>query len=110
MENMKLSRAKFVMFFLMPVMLAGCSITEPYVDRRRDAGQPLEKLFVGRSKPNAPSICYNGLITKFAEVQELADEECIRQETGVRAEFVNNNSFSCTLMTPTFANFKCVNE
>lgn len=105
-----MSRVKIIFVFCMLIIVGACSLAEPFVDRRREAGQIGELLYVGRSRPESPAICYNSWATDFAVVQKMADEECVEQEKGVRAEFVDDAIFSCRLLTPTYANFKCVEE
>ena len=104
-----MSRIKLIFCGLTLFAIMGCSLMEPYVDRRRDAGQPLDRLFVGKSQLDAPVICFNPLYSEVDEVQKMADEECVRNEKGNRAESVNKESFACTLLTPSYMYFKCVN-
>lgn len=95
----------FVLFFL-----TACSLFDPFIDRRRNAGADLEHLYVGRSTPENPAICYNGLWTTSEELQTLADAECQKQGTGKRAIFTQATSFSCKLFLPTHAYYQCVKE
>lgn len=88
--------------------VAACSWTDPYVDRRRNAGEKKENLYTGFSRPDAPVICYNGWKTEFADLQKMADAECVKQGTGLRAESVEEKHFVCRLMTPSYVKFKCV--
>ena len=46
-----------------------------FVDRRRDAGHQ-EPTYVGDSKPDAPSICYNSWTATPAQVRALAEKIC----------------------------------
>ena len=92
------------------VLLNACSIWQPYVDRRRNAGNPPENLYVGRSTINAPSICYNGLTADFDEIQKMADEVCVDNKTGDFAEVVSKEAFSCKIFIPSRINFKCVKK
>ena len=46
------------------ILTTSCSLLEPFVDRRRNAGvENIENLYVGRSTPSEPAICYNGLLS-----------------------------------------------
>lgn len=110
MEFFKLSRVKFLIIGLMLIFISGCSLFQPFVDRRRNAGQTGDLLYVGRSKPAAPVVCYNSWVSEFEQIQKMADEECIKQKTGTRAEFVSEDKFSCRLLTPIYSNFQCINE
>ena len=110
MEFLKLSRVKLIIVGIMMIYVSGCSLVQPFVDRRRDAGQTGDKLYVGRSQPEAPVICYNSWATEFEEVQKIADEECLKHNVGIKAEFVDEEKFSCRLLTPIYSNFKCVKE
>ena len=65
-------------------------------------------LYVGASKTDAPVVCYNGWVTDFEEVQKMADEECVKHNTGTSASLENEDRFSCRLFTPTYAKFQCV--
>jgi len=108
MEILKLSRVKMVVLCMLLFALGACSLTEPFVDRRREAGRPKDNLYVGSSKPDAPVVCYNGLITKFDEVQKMADAECVKHDTGISARLDDEEIFACRIMTPTKAKFQCV--
>lgn len=82
---------------------------QPFVDRRREAGAPSpDKLYVGLSTPENPAICYNALYTPFKEVQALANKECVRQNTGTRAEPLRQSVFTCRVLIPNHYVFKCV--
>lgn len=90
-------------------MLSSCSLLDPFVDRRRNAGErDMTKLYVGASKPDAPAICYNILTTDYEEVKKMADEECIKHKTGTHAVPVKQTQFTCRLFLPTHIYFKCV--
>ncbi len=108
MEFLKLSRAKFIFLFIMCIFISGCSIFKPFVDRRRNAGaSDIEKLYVGKSTPNAPAICYNSLWTEYQELQTMADTECQKNNTGTKAVFDKETSFTCRLFLPSHIYFKC---
>ena len=85
-----------------------CSLTAPFVDRRREAGaQTKDKLYVGESKPDQPAVCYNALTTPYQDVLALANQECIKQKTGSYAVPVKQTSFTCRLLVPNHFYFQC---
>ncbi len=109
MEFFKLSRAKILNLVLLSAVLSGCTILDPYIDRRRNPGtSDVSKLYTGLSKIDAPAICYNQLLTSDEELQKMADEECVKNHTGTRAEFVKKDGFSCKVLLPATAYYKCV--
>ena len=108
MEILKLSRKKMAQAVLLVLFLGACSLTQPFVDRRREAGMTGAGLYVGASKTDAPVVCYNGWVTDFEEVQKMADDECVKHNTGTSASLENEDRFSCRLFTPTYAKFQCV--
>ena len=69
-----------------------------------------KKLYVGQSRPEAPVVCYNGWVTKFDELQKMADAECVKHQTGDYAEPVEQDVFTCRLLTPAAWKFKCVKK
>jgi hypothetical protein len=84
---------------------------EPFVDRRREAGvSDMSKLYVGRSTPDEPAVCYNKWTTNIETIQQMADEECIKHKTGTRAEIVDKSIFTCRVLIPNHLYFKCVND
>ena len=103
-----MARAKITLSAIIMLGLCACSLWEPYVDRRRNAGAAPERLYVGRSSPTNPSICYNGLITDEQTIQKMADEECQKHKTGDHAEFISEDITTCKLFQPIRKNFKCV--
>lgn len=109
MEFFKLASANFKLIISSALIfaLSACSFWQPYVDRRRNAGNPPERLYVGRSTPYNPSICYNGWVSDAVEVQKLADDECLKYKTGDKAVLVNTQRFDCKIFVPSRANFKC---
>ena len=108
MEFFKLSRSKFIKLMLLCLFVSRCSMLEPFVDRRREAGaKTMETLYVGQSKPNAPAICYNKLTTDFATIQQMADDECRKHKTGNRAVLTKETLFTCRLFLPNHIYFKC---
>ena len=108
MEILKLSSLKIFSAVLLLLLVAACSLSEPFVDRRREAGKKGDELYVGTSKTDAPVICYNGWVTDFSAVQKMADDECVKNNTGTAAVLDNEERFSCRIMTPTYAKFQCV--
>ena len=109
MEFLKLSSLKCVLHLALVLFLSGCSLFDPYVDRRRNPGvQDINYLYSGPSKPEKPVICYNPLLTNAEKLQQMADEECRKQETGKKAEFVKKTYFDGKLLLPNHAHFKCV--
>ena len=103
-----MSRIKFIGLWLILITVSACSFLDPFVDRRREAGRPKDNLYVGSSKPDAPVICYNGWRTDFSEVQKMADDECIKHNTGVAARFEEKEMFACRILIPTKAKFECI--
>ena len=93
---------------LLSLFVNACSITEPFVDRRREAGaQTEESLYVGASTPERPAICYNALTTPYKDVLALANQECIKQKTGTYAIPEKQTSFTCRLFIPNHFYFRC---
>ena len=57
---------------MLACLIGGCSQLDPFIDRRRNAGEKdMTKLYVGRSTPENPAVCYNILTTSYAEVKKL---------------------------------------
>lgn len=109
MEFLKLSRAKILNLILLSALISGCTILDPYVDRRRNPGtSDMNKLYTGKSTINAPAICYNQLLTDDKTLQTMADEECNKHNAGSHAEFVKKDGFSCKVLLPGTAYYKCV--
>lgn len=108
MEFFDLSRQKIINLLMLAALTAGCSQLDAFVDRRREAGAKTpESLYVGASTPEAPAVCYNSLLTPYKRVKELADQECVRQNTGTHAEPVRQTLFTCRLLVPNHYYFKC---
>lgn len=104
-----MSRVKILNIVLFCLAANACSLTEPFVDRRREAGvKDMSKLYVGESKPDAPAICYNKLTTNLETLQKMADEECRKQKTGNYAAISKETMFTCRLLLPNHLYFKCV--
>lgn len=89
-------------------LLCGCVQFGPFIDRRREAGGLANgALYVGKSTPSRPAVCYNRLYTSFEEVQALADNECKKNKTGNKAVPVEQTVFTCRLLVPNHYYFKC---
>ena len=109
MEFFKLSSIKILSALLFMSQLCACGVLDPYIDRRRNPGTSNpDKLYVGQSKPDAPAVCYNPLLSDMESIQKIADEECAKHDKKTHAEFVNKNNFSCKVLLPTTAFYKCV--
>ena len=68
MEFFKLSRVKFGFAAALFLLLGACSFLPPFIDRQRNAGvHDISKLYVGRSTPENPAVCYNGWTTTYDE-------------------------------------------
>lgn len=103
-----MSRLKIINILLLTAFVASCSQFRPFEDRRREAGAKTpEKLYVGKSTPENPAICYNSLYTPYADVKKLADDVCIREKTGTHAVPQKQTYFSCRILVPNHFYFKC---
>lgn len=89
----------FFAFILICFGLTGCA---PYVDSRREAGVAHP---IGQSQAPTIAICYNGLMTNDAELQEMANTACLA--TNKPAERTGTRYFNCALFTPNTAIFQC---
>lgn len=104
-----MSSLKFIILCISVCIIGGCSIFDPYIDRRRNPGvEDISKLYSGPSKPEAPVICYNPFLTDDEKLQQMADEECIKENTGNRAEFIKKTYVDGKLLLPNHAHYKCV--
>lgn len=66
-----MSRVKLLNIVLLCLALNACSLLDPFIDRRREAGAKDEAhLYVGASRPDAPAICYNKWTTDFETLQK----------------------------------------
>ena len=109
MEFLKLSRVTLLNIALISSILCSCTILDPYIDRRRNPGTSnIADLYKGTSTPQKPSICYNPLLSNDAELQTLADAECIKHQTGTHAQYVKTQNFSCKLLLPSINYYKCI--
>lgn len=104
-----MSRVKFLYFLLLSGTVCGCTILDPYIDRRRNPGTgDVSKLYSGFSKADEPAVCYNPLLSEDNELQALADAECVKNNTGTHAVFKKTSSFSCKIFLPSVNFYKCV--
>lgn len=104
-----MSRGNLLIIAIVCLAINACSLTTPFVDRRREAGaQTPETLYIGKSTPEKPAICYNALTTPFAEVKKLAEQECRKQKTGIYAVPLNQTVFTCRVLVPNHFYFDCV--
>lgn len=106
-----MARVKLINMLLLASILSGCaSQFSAFVDRRREAGGfDTGTLYVGKSKDDKPAICYNKLYTSFEKVQQLANEECIKNKKGSYAVPVKETLFTCRLFIPNHYYFECKN-
>ena len=103
-----MSSIKITSMLFVCALIGACSIFEPFIDRRRNAGETdITKLYVGRSTPEAPAVCANGLWTSDEKIQALADAECVKHQTGTHAVKTDVSHFTCKLLLPTHTYFKC---
>lgn len=108
-EFKKLSSIKMLITIFILILTTSCSLLEPFVDRRRNAGvENIKDLYIGRSTPSNPAICYNGLITDEQSIQELANNECKKHNTGTHAIKTHTTNFTCKIFLPTHDYFKCI--
>ena len=111
MEFFKLSSQKLIFMSIIAFFVAGCSILNPYVDRRRNPGvQDVARLYSGPSTPEKPVICYNPIYSSQEDLQKMADAECQKHKTGARAEFVKKTRFDGKLLLPYHNHYKCVKD
>ncbi|MBR6327545.1 MAG: hypothetical protein IKR60_01550 [Alphaproteobacteria bacterium] len=103
-----MSSIKIVSLASFLLILGACSVFEPFVDRRRNAGQTdPAKIYVGRSTPQKPAICSNNLWTRAETIQALADKECQKHHTGTHAIKTDVSHLTCKLLLPTHTYFEC---
>lgn len=103
-----MSSMKIVNSVMLVCLLGACTQFSPFVDRRREAGGLADgALYVGKSTPEKPAVCYNKLYTSYDEVKKLADEECVRNRTGNYATPVKETVFTCRLLIPNHYYFEC---
>ena len=105
---MQLSRLKIVSILVFVSFLCSCTQFTPFVDRRREAGGfETGALYVGQSTETEPAICYSKLFNSFDKIQAMADAECVKNGTGTHAVFEKETFFTCRLIMPRHAYFKC---
>lgn len=110
-EILELSRRNLGFVFAACFLANACSLTAPFVDRRREAGASTqETLYIGKSKPDKPAVCYNIIGTPYAKVKKLADAECRKHKTGSYATPVKQTVFTCKLLVPNHFYFNCAGE
>ena len=89
---------------VLALFLSACGQIEPFVDAHREAGQV--RLY-GQSTPDRPAVCYNPLWSDKEFLKQLAETEC--QKTNRHAVYTDSTWFSCCLMNPSTAFYKCEN-
>lgn len=104
-----MSRQKLLLALIFTFFISGCNLFSPYVDSRRNPGvKDLSLLYSGPSKPDKPVICYNPLITNTQELQQVAVEQCQKNQTGNNAKFVKITRFDGKLLLPYHAHYECI--
>lgn len=103
-----MSTLKFSLLLFLLLNISACAQFGPFEDRRREPGT--EYVYIGESKPSAPSVCYNPLLSSDSKLQQKADELCKNNNPQSKAEFVRKEYFSCRLFVPAKAYYKCVAE
>jgi len=83
--------------------LAACT-GDPWVDRRREAGQ--ENTYVGKSTLDRVAICYAPGEVSAERLHEMAAEECAK--TDRVPSFVGIEKWQCRLLTPHRAYYDCL--
>ena len=84
------------------MLISACGQFTPFVDAHRDAGQVQLR---GQSTLDRAAVCYNPIWSNKAEVEKLAEEEC--QKTNRHAVYDDTTWFSCCLINPSTAFYKC---
>jgi hypothetical protein len=93
--------APWLLVALAAMLVTGCA--GPYVDSRREAGRITP---VGPSSPDVIAVCH--WPSESDRARTLADSECAK--TGRTARFDHSSAWSCTLIAPTRAFFRCVTK
>ncbi len=93
---------KKLFFLFLAFQISACSQFEPFEDMRREAGQIPT---VGQSSNDFPAICYNPIWHNEKQLQELAKIACKR--TNRKPIFQRTKAFSCRLINPSVAIYKC---
>ncbi|HCU58473.1 MAG TPA: hypothetical protein DIC64_00650 [Alphaproteobacteria bacterium] len=103
-----MSNIKMMFAILIFGSICACSVFEPFIDRRRNAGETeVSKLYRGKSTPDNPAVCSNGLWTNDQKIQALADAECEKHHPGTHAVLTHKTLLTCKLLLPTHTYFKC---
>ena len=103
-----MSSWKIINSIIFVSFLSACTAFEPYIDRRREAGGLANgALYIGKSAPEKPAVCYNKFYSSFEEVKAVADASCVENNTGTHAEPLEERVFSCTFATPAVYYFEC---
>ena len=84
------------------LFLSACGQFAPFVDSHREAGQVQLR---GQSSSEKAAICYNPIWSDKKEVEQLAEAEC--QKTNRHAVYDDTRWFSCCLINPSTAFYKC---
>lgn len=104
-----MSSQKFYLAGMLMLFLSGCNLFQPFIDRRRNPGvSDINQLYSGPSTPENPVVCYNPLLTNDEELQQIADAECVAEETGDSAELIEKKYFEGRLLLPARAYYQCV--
>ena len=93
---------KKIFVILLGTFLLACEQTAPFVDMHRSAGEVKMR---GQSTPDRPAICYNPLWSDQKLVEQLAEDEC--KKTDRHAVYSDTSWFSCCLIIPSTAFYKC---
>lgn len=101
-----MSTLKLLISIFLFILVSACTQFEAFEDRRREPGT--EYVWVGASKPEKPAICYNPLFYSKEKIKEKADEICRQNKANTHAELVDIDYFSCRLLIPSKAYYKCV--
>ena len=103
-----MSTLKLSILIILCVITSACSQFQPFEDRRREPGT--EYVWLGASKPEAPVICYNPLFYRQEKLLEQADALCRENNKNSHAELRDIDYFSCRLLVPAKAYYKCVSD
>lgn len=85
------------------VLLSACTSVKPFVDSRREAGQ---RDMVGQSTTDVVAVCYNKFFSDKSQTYDLAEADC--QKSRRHAIYESYSSFSCSLIAPNTAFYRCV--
>lgn len=94
---------RFVLTGVLACLLGACTTVKPFVDSRREAGQ---RDTVGQSTADVVAVCYNKFISDRSQTYDLAEAEC--QKSRRHAVYERYSSFSCSLVAPYTAFYRCV--